>query len=250
MILIGDIGNTDTKICIINSNYRIVKRLIFPTKKINNSFLFNKFNFIIKKKIFIKKALFCSVVPNKFSFIKSFFKKKLKIKCTELKNLNLNNIMKIKVNRKQVGSDRLANSIAVISKNKNFIILDFGTATTYDITNNKGAFIGGAIAPGIDVSADNLISKASLLKETVYQFPSSVIGDDTTSNIQSGVMFSGLYSVKGMINHIKNEVSFSNPYIILTGGFGKLISEGLDIDHIYNENLTIEGMIDIYKRFN
>ena len=76
MILIGDIGNTDTKICIINSNYRIVKRLIFPTKKINNSFLFNKFNFIIKKKIFIKKALFCSVVPNKFSFIKSFFKKK------------------------------------------------------------------------------------------------------------------------------------------------------------------------------
>jgi len=72
MILIGDIGNTDTKICIINSNYKIVKRLLLPTKKINNSLLVKKLNFIIKKNIFIKKSLFCSVVPNQFLFIKSF----------------------------------------------------------------------------------------------------------------------------------------------------------------------------------
>ena len=90
MILIGDIGNTDTKICIINSNYKIVKRLFLPTKKINNSLLIKKLNFIIKKNIFIKKSLFCSVVPNQFLFIKSFLQKKLKIKCIELKKLNLN----------------------------------------------------------------------------------------------------------------------------------------------------------------
>ena len=124
MILIGDVGNSDTKICLLNSNYRIVKKLVLPTKKINKILLKKKLNFIINKKIIIKKSLFCSVVPSQFLLIKSFIQKNLKSKCIELKNLNLNKLMKIKVNKKQVGSDRLANSIAVISKKTNYIILD------------------------------------------------------------------------------------------------------------------------------
>jgi len=76
MIIIGDIGNTDTKICIINSNYKIIKRIILPTKKINNSLLTKKLSFAVKRNTSIKKSLFCSVVPNKFLLIKSFFKKK------------------------------------------------------------------------------------------------------------------------------------------------------------------------------
>ena len=97
MILIGDIGNSDTKICLVNSNYKIVKRLVLPTKKISKIFLKKKLNFIIKNKIFIKKSLFCSVVPSQFLLIKSFIKKNLKSKCIELKSLNLNKFMKIKV---------------------------------------------------------------------------------------------------------------------------------------------------------
>jgi len=78
MIIIGDIGNTDTKICIINSNYKIIKRILLPTKKINNSLLAKKLNFIVKRNIYIEKSLFCSVVPNQFLFIKSFLQKKFK----------------------------------------------------------------------------------------------------------------------------------------------------------------------------
>ena len=78
MILIGDIGNSDTKICLLNSNYRIVKRIVLPTKKINQILLKKKFNFIINKKIYIKKSLFCSVVPSQFLLIKSFIQKNLK----------------------------------------------------------------------------------------------------------------------------------------------------------------------------
>ena len=125
MILIGDIGNSDTKICLLNSNYRIVKRFVLPTKKINKALLKKKLNFIIKQKIIINKSLFCSVVPNQFLFIKSFIQKNFKSKCIELKNLNLNKVMKIKVNRKQVGSDRIANSIAVISKKKKLYYIRF-----------------------------------------------------------------------------------------------------------------------------
>ena len=101
MILIGDIGNSETKICLLNSNYKIVKRFILPTKKINNLLLKKKFNFIKKKNFFLKKSLFCSVVPNQFLLIKSFIKKNFKSKCIELKNLNLKKLMKIKVNKKQ-----------------------------------------------------------------------------------------------------------------------------------------------------
>jgi len=79
MIIIGDIGNTDTKICIINSNYKIIKKILLPTKKINNILLAKKLNFIVKRNIYIKKSLFCSVVPNQFLLIKSFLQKNLKL---------------------------------------------------------------------------------------------------------------------------------------------------------------------------
>ena len=125
MMLIGDIGNTDTKICLLNSSYRIIKRLVLPTKKINQFILRKKLSFITNKKKPINKSLFCSVVPNKFLLIKSFLQKSFNIKCIELKNLNLSRIMKINVNRKQIGSDRLANSIAVISKKKKLYYFRF-----------------------------------------------------------------------------------------------------------------------------
>ena len=248
MILIGDIGNTDTKICIINSNYRIVKRLIFPTKKINNSFLFNKFNFIIKKKIFIKKALFCSVVPNKFSFIKSFFKKKLKIKCTELKNLNLNNIMKIKVNRKQVGSDRLANSIAVISKNKNFIILDFGTATTFDVVINN-IYQGGVIAPGVNLSLKTLSKKASLIPSMILKKTNNIIGKNTIYAVRAGFFWGYTGLIDNIVELIKKETK-KKFKIIITGGFSKLFVNSLKSKVIIDKDITIKGLIRTVKLIN
>ena len=162
MIIIGDIGNTDTKICLINSKYKIIKRILLPTKKINNAMLTKKFNFIFKNNISVNKSLFCSVVPKQFLLIKSFLQKKIKTKCVELKKLNFEKIMKIKVNRNQIGSDRLANSIGVASKNKNFIILDFGTATTFDVVINN-VYNGGVIAPGVNLSLNTLIKKATLI---------------------------------------------------------------------------------------
>ena len=240
-ILCLDIGNTSITFSEVYNDITQLKRLSRSKDAINFFKNYNTDN--------IEEVVISSVVPNLSNQIIENFKSK-QIRVFEISYKNCGICLLVQ-NPSEVGNDRICN---IAAANKLYggksIVIDFGTATTYDITNEKGAFIGGAIAPGIDVSADNLISKASLLKETVYQFPSSIIGDDTTSNIQSGVMFSGLYSVKGMINHIKNEVQFSNPYIILTGGFGKLISEGLDINHIYNENLTIEGMIDIYTRCN
>ena len=147
----------------------------------------------------------------------------------------------------QLGNDRICNIVAAIQK-KMFpsIIVDFGTATTYDVINNSGIFIGGVIAPGIDTSAQNLINRTAQLTNTKLKFPNSVIGTDTKTNIQSGVMFGGLESVHGIIRRILKELNNKKMDVILTGGFGKIISEMLDIEHTYDPFLTLKGIEYIF----
>ena len=248
MILIGDIGNTDTKICLLNSKYRIVKRFVLPTKKINKALLKRKLNFITKQKIFINKSLFCSVVPNQFLLIKSFIQKNLKSKCIELKNLNLNKVIKIKVNRKQVGSDRLANSIAVISKRKNYIILDFGTATTFDVVIGN-IYRGGVIAPGVNISLNTLINKATLIPTLNLKKIKKVIGKNTVSSVRSGFIWGYVGLINNIIDLIKKETKKSFK-IIITGGFSSLFVNSLRFKVVIDKDITLKGLIKSAKLFN
>ena len=108
----------------------------------------------------------------------------------------------------EVGPDRICNAVGAQKKyGTPCVIIDFGSATTYDIINDKGSFIGGAISPGIDVSANYLIKKAALLNEAVFKFPKNVIGKNTNTNLQSGIMYGGLDSVQGMIKRIMDEMN-------------------------------------------
>ena len=113
MYILGDIGNSDTKIFLVNKKDRILKRTSLISKNINNKNLDKKIKFLIKDIKKVEKILFCSVVPKSFNLIKKYFHKKTKIRCYEIKNLNLSSLIKIKVNYKQAGSDRLANTISL-----------------------------------------------------------------------------------------------------------------------------------------
>ena len=155
MHIFGDIGNTETKIFLISVNNRIIRKLTFSTKDINQTKLDKLFiNFEIDYKK-LKKILFCSVVPKSFNMIKKILSKKTKLKCYEVKDLDLESLIKIKANYNQVGSDRLANAISLMNDRNNFIILDFGTATTFDVLI-KNTYFGGIIAPGINLSIKSL----------------------------------------------------------------------------------------------
>ena len=136
--------------------------MILNTKKINFNLLKKSLSRLKLKNKKIKKCLFCSVVPKSFVKIKFFFYKIHKIKCYELKTLNLNQLIKIKVDYKQIGSDRLANAIGIVNNKDNFIILDFGTATTFDVLI-KNEYRGGVIAPGVKLSLNTLADKATLI---------------------------------------------------------------------------------------
>ena len=162
--LIGDIGNTITKVCLIETTtYKIKQMGYFKSNNISSkNFLYNNLKKIIKKKSINKVALFSSVVPKYQSILKKFLKKIYKIKLREIKEKDINKIIKINIkNKKQVGSDRIANSVGVYKKYKtNCIVLDFGTATTFDVVTKKGAYNGGIIAPGINLSMKSLVSSA------------------------------------------------------------------------------------------
>ena len=241
MIIDGDIGNTETKICLVNSKNIIIKRVTLLTKKINHSLL-NKslFGLGLKDKS-ISKCLFCSVVPKSFNEIKNFFNKTYKIKCHELKKLKLNKLLKIKVNYKQIGSDRLANAIGIINNKDNFIILDFGTATTFDVLI-KNTYHGGVIAPGVKLSLDTLTDKAIQIPKINLKKTNKVIGLNTISAVRAGFFWGYEGLIDNIVNLIKKETKMSFK-IIITGGFSSLFKNSTKTKVTLNKDITINGLI-------
>ncbi|RMZ48874.1 type III pantothenate kinase [Candidatus Marinimicrobia bacterium PRS2] len=149
---------------------------------------------------------------------------------------------------KDVGVDRICNvAAAEILVGAPAIVGDIGSATNYDVVDEKGAFIGGAIAPGIEVAAHNLIQKAALLKETAFSVPELVVGKSTESNLQSGIMLGAIDVVDGMFTRIMGEMNWDDCNKIVTGGFGGLISPHLKTEHNYLPNLTLDGIRIIYE---
>ena len=241
MYILGDIGNTETKLCLVSKKNKILKKISFLSKSINNkqlNFLFKKNKIQLNK---IEKVLFCSVVPKKFFIIKKFLSKNVKSKCFEVKNLNLKSLIKIKVNYKQVGSDRITNAISLMNNKNNFIILDFGTATTFDVIV-KNTYHGGIIAPGVKLSLNTLSDKATLIPKIDLKKINKVIGKNTISAVRSGFFwgYSGL--IDNIINLIKKETKKSFK-IIITGGFSNLFKNSINTKVIINKDITVKGLI-------
>ncbi|MDA9617273.1 type III pantothenate kinase [Candidatus Pelagibacter sp.] len=245
MYILGDIGNTETKIFLISINNRIIKKLILSSKDINHSKLDKLFaNFKIDYKK-IKKILFCSVVPKLFNIIKKNLSKKTNLKCYEVKDLNLKSLIRIKANYKQVGSDRLTNAVSLMNNKNNFIVLDFGTATTFDVLI-KNTYFGGIIAPGVRLSLNTLSDKATLIPKIDLKKIKNVIGNDTISAVRSGFFWGYAGLIDNIINLIKKETRKSFK-VIITGGFSNLFKYSIKTKVNHNKDITINGLIKISK---
>ena len=241
MYLIGDIGNSEIKICLLSNNKKIIQKISFPNNKISLKKISHNFKKINRYFLKIEKILFCSVVPSTFKLVKNFLNKKTKIKCYEIKELKLSTLIDIKVNYKQVGSDRLANAISLINNNKNYIIIDLGTATTFDVLINK-SYRGGIIAPGIKLSLNTLSDRASLIPKINLINIKKVIGVDTVSAVRSGFFWGYAGLIDNIINLIKKEIR--KPFdIIITGGFAELIKSPIKTKVKIDKNITIKGLI-------
>jgi len=151
-------------------------------------------------------------------------------------------------NPREVGADRIVNAIAAYHKYRTgLIIVDFGTATTFDYISSEGNYEGGAIAPGILISAEALFQKASKLPRVeIFAKPKTVIAKETMSSINSGLIYGYAGLVDGIVDRIKKQTGFDLT-VVATGGLASLIqSEAKSIDYV-EEFLTLEGLKILYR---
>ena len=245
MYILGDIGNSETKVYLVNHDKKILKNINFQSKRINNKILNSKFKALVKDFKKIRKILFCSVVPKSFDLIKKFLQKKTKCRCYEIKDLNLKSLVKIDANYNQVGSDRLTNAISLIDLKNNYIILDFGTATTFDVLIKK-TYKGGVIAPGIKISLITLSDKATLIPKINLKKISKIIGVDTITAVRSGFFWGYAGLIDNIVNLIKKETKKSYK-VIITGGFSDLFKKSIKTKLTKDKDITIKGLIKISK---
>ncbi len=249
-MIVVDIGNTNTVFGFYLNNKLIkIVRIKTEKKKIENDKSikhFFKSNKNLLKKIEKKNCIVSSVVPSiNLTLKKYFIKNKFRFYIIDPRKIPFEG--KINYNLNQIGSDRVANYAYVYNqKIKNCIIIDFGTATTFDVIKNNH-YSGGIIFPGINLSMYTLIENAELIKTSKISKLYKIVKRNTSDSIQSGFYFGYLHAINGILKQIIKEYNFK-PKIIITGGLGKIYKDNILFKPIYNENLTLEGIKEIGKK--
>lgn len=198
----------------------------------------------------IKGIIISSVVPPIMYVLEEMCSKYFHIKPL-IVGPGVKNGLNIKYeNPREVGADRIVNAVAAIEEyggRSPLIVIDFGTAITYCYINEKGDYLGGAIAPGIAISTEALYSKASKLPRIEISRPSNVIGKNTISAMQSGIIFGFVGQVEGIVSRMK-EHSKAEPLVVATGSLAKIIANETTMIDIVDDLLTLKGLHVIYKR--
>lgn len=196
----------------------------------------------------LKGIIICSVVPYLESEFTEWFKRN-----TDLEPILLTKDLDIGItldyeNKQEIGADRIANAVgAYYLYRKGCLIVDLGTAITFDLISKEGTYLGGAIAPGIEISSQALFASADLLHPISIEFPLSIVGKNTTESVRIGILYGFTSMIEGMITRFKEKINFI-PLIVLTGGWAQKISKVLKSPHKVNLFLTLEGLRILYER--
>ena len=152
-------------------------------------------------------------------------------------------------NPKEIGPDRIVDAVSAYEQYGGpIIVVDYGTATTYDLVTEGGSFMGGVISPGIRISANALVNDTANLPEIEIKNPGNIVARDTISSMQAGLFYGTLGQTEYIIRKIKQESGLENVRVVATGGLGKIISENTDEIEIYDSELTLRGLQIIYKK--
>ena len=155
----------------------------------------------------------------------------------------------IKVKGAGAGADRICNSVgaSILFPNTPVVVVDFGTATNFDVVDEEGSYCGGAIAPGINLSIEALVNATALLPRIVVEKPAQVIGTTTVACMHTGVFWGYVGLIEGIVNRIKKE--FGRPMkVVSTGGLAPVFEGSIDVIEQTVADITARGLIEIYKR--
>ncbi len=252
MDLMIDIGNTHTVLGLyekgaLGKHWRITSR--FSRTEDETWVVVDSFFKLQKMETAqIKGVCISSVVPEQTQIYRRMVEKYLSCKPLHISpdlNLGLDILYQ---DPYAVGADRICNAVAGKKKyGVPLIVLDFGTATTFDCINKNGDYLGGVICPGIESAASILHHKAAKLPKIELIFPQNVIGRNTEESMQSGIMYGSVELIEGMIKNIKTELN-GDPKVVATGGLANTIAKRTKSIDIVDENLILEGIYLLYKR--
>ncbi len=253
MLLVIDVGNTNIVLGVFDQN-KLKNSYRISTKNNTTS---DEYSATISQLLHmdhihvddIDDVIISSVVPEVMHSLENFVMKYLK-KMPIIVGPGVKTGINIKYeNPSQVGADRIVNAVAGFEKYGGpLIIIDFGTATTFCYINKAGEYIGGLIAPGIQISSEALFQKASKLHKVELLKPKSVVGKNTTVAIQAGIFYGYVGLVDNVIDQIKAETGEADCKVISTGGLASLIIPESRNTDIIDKNLTLDGLRLIYEK--
>jgi len=252
MLLTIDIGNTHTVMGIFSK-----EKLTEYFRVTSNHALTVDECGILVKQLFpdfrkIEDVIICSVVPPLTPIYQEMSKKFLKIDPVLVRWDIPLGIKILYDDPSQVGADRIANTVAAYQiYGGPIIIVDLGTATTFDVISEKGEYIGGAIAPGIETASQNLFKRAAQLPRVSLKTPHRSIGKNTEESLRSGIIFGSVGQIDGIVYRIKEELKNEHkikkkPKVIATGGLADLIARESKTIQKVEPTLTLEGLRRIY----
>lgn len=246
MLLAVDIGNSNIKFGIYNSE-QLLSKFLIPT---NGELAADYLTSLIRADVSISNAIVCSVVPEKTQHLKETLQKAF-----EITSIVVNNDVDfgLKINYRPLsalGTDRLVNSFAAVEKyGAPCIVCSMGTATTFDLINKNRELLGGVIVPGMKIMAKALHLSTAQLPEIEIEKQKKVLGNTTAESIQSGILYGHIAMVEGIVRRIKKERD-DNPKIVATGGFASQIAENTTAIDIVDENLLLDGLRLLNERLS
>jgi len=241
MILLFDIGNTHTHIGLADE-----KRVLKQTDISTLTWFGGGAAALVKKftgKNNITGAILCSVVPRATPLVKKFVRTAWKVNALELNPTTIRGVGIDYPKPNSIGPDRLANAVA--AKNcfgAPVVVVDFGTAVTFDVVNAKGNYVGGIIAPGLAAMTNYLHEKTALLPKIEIREVKSVVGKSTEHAMLVGAVHGYRGLIRGLIGELKNELKIKKLPVVATGGYAKLIAAKLPEISAVAPDLTLEGL--------
>ena len=253
MILCIDVGNTNIKYAVFDRNeLKVSFRVSTDLKRTSDEYGAQITDMLSVNHISpmeIKGGIFSSVVPSLDYTIEHMLRVYFNIVPKQIAP-GMRTGLKMRVdNAHEVGADRIVNNVSALKKygcGKPMIVIDFGTATTFNILGADGEFIGGVIAPGIKGALDSLVSGTAKLPRVEIEAPKSVIATNTVTNMQAGIVFGFAGLVQFIVKKIKKELKTSDALTIATGGFSETIAKETDCIDVIDRMLTLDGLKYLY----
>ena len=255
MIICLDVGNTNIKFAVYDGDtLKLSFRVATDHKKTSDEYGGQLLSILGNNGVTpddITGGIISSVVPQLDYTLDRMCRTYLKISPKMLAP-GLKTGLNLKVdNAKEVGADRVVNNVAAVKKyGYPLIVVDFGTATTFNVINEKGDFVGGVIAPGIKGSLDSLVNGTAKLPRVEIERPSTVIGKNTVTNMQSGIFYGFAGLVEFIVKKIKREMKCGAVTVIATGGFSEIIAKEISCIDKVDKLLTLDGLKYLYDLNN